>query len=352
MTSRNSRPDLWLLILSLYLTSVTSISINFEYASPKTFWVDQSCIQKGFTPVTAQESLDMATRGARRLLNLDDDYQDWLFELLFKVHRDFRLLDGIETETWNVVQVEGWIGAMTYETNRVNADVLIYCDNDERWKPVPDDMVSIAHGMKPNSQRTLGLDAEYEDAINGMRRSTSNQGCKAPEALGVTYSAYGPTNSEAEPEYTESQRQTITICDLGLASAIKRFADIPLPVWEFQEMSPLELIPTFILLHQLLVLTPYRIARGAGTYTADDDSWVGMIAMTAGQLAYLPAPYAWNAVLAYVADLGWGLKHDLTWAQYSQGRDIFVFSEELQNIPFAQGGPLTLPTWLCLPGNY
>lgn len=117
-------------------------------------------------------------------------------------------------------------------------------------------------------------------------------------ALGVTYSAAYPTIlvPDTDPANTGSQRQGTTICDLGLASAIKHFANIHLQQWEFLSMSPLELIPTFVLLYQLLVLIPYRISRGIGVYTADDDLWSGMIGKTTEQLAYLPAPYAWNAV--------------------------------------------------------
>lgn len=70
---------------------------------------------------------------------------------------------------------------MKCERDGVNADVLIYCDNDARSKPVPDDPISIAHGLKSNSQSTLDVDAEYEDALNGMRRSTSSIECQAPE---------------------------------------------------------------------------------------------------------------------------------------------------------------------------
>lgn len=90
----------------------------------------------------------MATRGARRLLNLNDQYQAWLYEnLLFKKRRDFSLIDARPTQVWDVVgkqlpillfdkyqdvlnhlqEMLGWIGAMTYELDRDSAEVLIYC---------------------------------------------------------------------------------------------------------------------------------------------------------------------------------------------------------------------------------
>lgn len=95
------RPCLWPLILSLCLTSVTSL--NFIQDSPKTWWVDGSCIQKRFTPITARETFQIATLGARRLLNLNDQNQGWVFNLLFKSERDFSILAEGDTEAWNVV---------------------------------------------------------------------------------------------------------------------------------------------------------------------------------------------------------------------------------------------------------
>lgn len=78
---------------------------------------------------------------------------------------------------------------MTYDVSRDTADVRIHCgkwesqmkqfqsedvkltgntstDNDARWSPVPNDPVSIARGMMPNSQRIRGMDQEFEDPVN------------------------------------------------------------------------------------------------------------------------------------------------------------------------------------------
>lgn len=44
------------------------------------------------------------------------------------------------------------------------------------------------------------------------------------------------------------------ICDLGLRSLVKKIGDISEAQWEFQEMFPLQLIPTFVLLHQVSCL--------------------------------------------------------------------------------------------------
>ena len=115
--------------------------------SPKTYWVDQSCIQKGFNPVAVQESFRVAARGSSRLLNRNDNYLAWVFQLLFKTARDLTLpSDGI-TVTWEAVgeqlrllsiernsevlnhiqEVLAWTGSMTLGLNRDDADVRIYC---------------------------------------------------------------------------------------------------------------------------------------------------------------------------------------------------------------------------------
>ena len=135
----------WPPILTLYLTSVTSIFVNCEVEAPKTLWVDQSCLLKGFTSATVQESLNIATQGASRLLNLNDRYQGLVYQLLFKVARDFNVETDEETAAWLVVGKQlpvllfgmnvdvlnhlqedlGWIGAMTLGNNRDNADVRV-----------------------------------------------------------------------------------------------------------------------------------------------------------------------------------------------------------------------------------
>ena len=113
MAFPTGRPCLWLLIIqSLYSNFVTSIFVSFKLVAPKNFWMDPTCIHKGFTPSMAQESLDIAGHGARRLVNLNDNYQAWVFDLLFKDVRDFRLLSNGWTEAWNVVGKHKHISAV------------------------------------------------------------------------------------------------------------------------------------------------------------------------------------------------------------------------------------------------
>ena len=80
------------------------------------------------------------------------------------------------------------------------------------------------------------------------------------------------------------------------------------------------------------------------------NTWAHMLGLTDAQLFEDPAPYHWNAVLAYVANLGWGLQRDLTDAQYAAGQDLFRYTHALINVPYRQGGPITLPGWMTPPG--
>lgn len=94
---------LYSLILSIYTTSITSLFIDFNAGQPATFWVDQSCLLKGFTSTTVQESLNIATRGSYRVINRNDGYQGWLFQKLFKVARVFNVDPTEDTVAWVVV---------------------------------------------------------------------------------------------------------------------------------------------------------------------------------------------------------------------------------------------------------
>lgn len=67
------------------------------------------------------------------------------------------------------------------------------------------------------------------------------------------------------------------------------------------------------------------------------------------RLVEQPAPYHWNAVLAYAAGLGWGLQQHLTAAQYSEGKDLFRYTQALTNVGFQRGGPIEMPIWLSPP---
>ena len=80
-----------------------------------------------------------------------------------------------------------------------------------------------------------------------------------------------------------------------------------------------------------------------------EDSWRDLMTSTESELSENPAPYTWNAILAYAATLGWGLREGLTPEEYYSGRDLFRYTQALINVPFIRGVPLTLSDWYALP---
>ena len=79
------------------------------------------------------------------------------------------------------------------------------------------------------------------------------------------------------------------------------------------------------------------------------NTWPVMLAKRAIELEQAPAPYMWNAILAYAASLGWGVQQGLNAVQYFHGVDLFRYKGALKSPPFVRGGPITLPAWMQLP---
>ena len=79
----------------------------------------------------------------------------------------------------------GGIGGLTNTTDRASSDIRIYCDDDAmdgtgRWQPVPD-IPNLLLFQIPNLKKTAGVDKEYIDTINGVRRVLKTLGCKDPQ---------------------------------------------------------------------------------------------------------------------------------------------------------------------------
>ena len=127
------------------------------------------------------------------------------------------------------------LGGLQRIYDQDTSDIRIVCDNDtyggpnDRWQPVPDYKLppNIQPGTapKPNSERTPGVDKEFFDQVNFVRRATKMLGCQAP---GVGASSYGYSmaafdfNGRAAPEDLPPRRTVISVCD---ASVFKVQAD-------------------------------------------------------------------------------------------------------------------------------
>lgn len=112
MAFRTGSSWLWPLVILLFCSTLVTTSLITN--SPRTYWLDQTCIEKTrthsgtpspFTVEVAQESLYMAYRGSRRLLNRLDGYVPWLFQFLFKIRRPtVNLLS--DSTPWLVIRKE------------------------------------------------------------------------------------------------------------------------------------------------------------------------------------------------------------------------------------------------------
>lgn len=73
---------------------------------------------------------------------------------------------------------------MTASGSFEDSDVRIYCDNDKRWKLVPD--IATAGKKSKNSKKPADLQSWY-DPINFVYRKQGGYGCLDEGTLGQTY---------------------------------------------------------------------------------------------------------------------------------------------------------------------
>ena len=95
---------LWpLVVLFFYSTLVDSVRTD-PTGIPQTYWIDTTCLRKGFSKKSVEESLSVAVSGALRLMNQEDGNQAFVFQKLFGRQRDTRVFNGVSNSpTWRVV---------------------------------------------------------------------------------------------------------------------------------------------------------------------------------------------------------------------------------------------------------
>ena len=79
------------------------------------------------------------------------------------------------------------IGSFVATADQAASDVRLYCDDDlpgiGRWRPVAD-IPHLPPGVKANSARTAGVDQEWEDPVNHIRRVRKTKGCQDKDSTG------------------------------------------------------------------------------------------------------------------------------------------------------------------------
>lgn len=156
-----------------------------------TYWVDQSCTDRAEWDariVTDAIRLVTSTYSRNERDNGDSAFQS-SFKDAFNAHQDdsddYRLSGGFWGTPSEIVEyTSGSIASLTETSNQVTSNIRIYCEYDPmvsasdpnaRWKLVPD---RAGDPKGPNSQRTLGVNQEWFDQINYVRRSLISLGCQ------------------------------------------------------------------------------------------------------------------------------------------------------------------------------
>ncbi len=161
-----------------------------------TYWVDQSCTDRTeWDEAIITDAIRLAKSSFRRnnVERGDPTFQD-SFNYTFAAHQDdtkeYYLTGGFHGAPYEIVEyITGSLLTLTSTSNQATSNIRIYCDIDPmvsasnpnaRWKLVPD---REGDPKGPNSQRTLGVNQEWSDQINFVRRSTKSLGCQRSPVL-------------------------------------------------------------------------------------------------------------------------------------------------------------------------
>ena len=156
-----------------------------------TYWVDQSCPDRArWNEAIITEAIRMVTSTySRNGRAADDPTFQSSFGAVFSAQQDddhvYRMPGNFWGTPFQIVEyISGSISLLTPASNQVTSNIRVYCDYDPmvstsdpnaRWKLVPDRVGD----PTPNRQKTLGVDQEWYDQINYMRRNTRTLGCQS-----------------------------------------------------------------------------------------------------------------------------------------------------------------------------
>ncbi|KAF2675612.1 hypothetical protein K458DRAFT_437862 [Lentithecium fluviatile CBS 122367] len=209
-----------------------------------TYWIDgKSCTGDRSLAKAMEETKYMGAKASERLRSsTDTDFQN-VYEFLMKRKKS----DKSELDT-----IEGFmsdVGKMTEVNDRNSANVRIYCDDEQRWKP----------RLDPKTKQKTG---GYEDPDNWIQYSAlsifSYPGCHDTRGGNrFTYAQSYKTYMAGEPlEKQADLRATITMCELGLLHKGKRrrvFSELDekLDLTKASGVEVLKFHPSKVILHEL-----------------------------------------------------------------------------------------------------
>lgn len=224
----------------VWLTLAIYIFCSLSTTSALTYNIASSCDKYPIVPdiMTNATSTIYNTWRRNAFKALDPAFQT-AFKTIFKTEQssqqDFDIWGYSGTAFSIVDKTTSLLGALQRSYDQDTSDIRIVCDNDtyggpnDRWQMVPDVKLptNIQRGTapKPNSERTPGVDMEFFDQVNFVRRATTRLGCQAPNVAASTY-FYSMVpfdfNGRTAPEDLPARRTVISVCD---ASVFKVQAD-------------------------------------------------------------------------------------------------------------------------------
>ena len=156
-----------------------------------TYWVDQSCTDRAeWDEAIITDAIRLANSAySRNVAESGDPNFQQSFDYTFGTPQDdteeYRLSGGFRGTPAEIVDyITGSLATVTSTSNQATSNIRVYCDLDPmvsadnpnaRWKLVAD---REGDPKYPNSQRTLGVNQEWYDQINFVRRSTLSFGCQ------------------------------------------------------------------------------------------------------------------------------------------------------------------------------
>ncbi|KAL2055971.1 hypothetical protein ABVK25_003613 [Lepraria finkii] len=154
---------------------ILAIFFTIKTRAQLTYGVDASC--NGQIDGVAEEAIYMHGRAATRMpmTNPSDNNQAQVFRWLFKAP----MTDQANFTVLTTPDIVSQIGSLTSTKNRVTSNLRVYCDDDNwssgtvgtpgaRWIPVPNTVGLMQENVKPNSERTPGVEQGFYDQINDM----------------------------------------------------------------------------------------------------------------------------------------------------------------------------------------
>lgn len=220
----------------IWLTLAICIFSSLSTTSALTYYIADSCDPYPIIPyIMTNATATISNTGRRNNFKNRDPAFQTAFKTIFKTEQSspqlFEIFGFLNGATANSIlaTTTSLLAGLQRTYDQDPSDIRIVCDNDtyggpdDRWQLVPDIKLptNIQSGTSPkrNSQRTPGVDQEFFDQFNFVRRATTRLGCQGAGVAASTYMysmAAFDFNGRAAPEDLPSRRTVISVCDASV----------------------------------------------------------------------------------------------------------------------------------------